>query len=156
MEKINITTIEWQAPEYTHKERSADFLWTIGLVALVGAIIAIFMANYVFAIFILVSGGCLILFTVRPPEDISFSISNDGIKMGKDMHSWKNIKSFNIKDSTPYDKLLIETTRKFLPIYTIPMPSAFSDEARESLLKIIPNAEIEESASMLFMEKLGF
>lgn len=156
MEKIDINTIEWQAPEYTHKKKSVDFLWTIGIVAVVGAIIAIWFHNYVFGIFILISGGCLILFTVREPQDIDFSISNEGVKMGRDMHLWKNIKSFNIKDGEPYNKLMIETTKYFLPIYTLPVPHSIDEQVRSTLLKVIPNTEIEESHSMLFMEKIGF
>jgi hypothetical protein len=156
MEKITIEPIQWQAPEYTHKNQSVDFLWTIGLVALVGCIIAIWKHNYVFGIFILISGACLIFFTLRKPEYITFSIDNDGIKMGKDNHPWKSIKSFNIKENTPYNKLIIETTKKFLPIYTLPIPSVITEEVRISLTKLIPNSEINESPSMLFMEKLGF
>lgn len=156
MEKINMETIEWRAPEYDHKEKGVDFFWTIGLIALVGAIIAIWKGNYVFGIFIIVSGACLIFFTMRKPEDVDFSINSDGINMGKDKHPWNNIKSFNIKDGSPYSKLMIETTKKFLPIYTLPLPSSLEDKTRSSLLKIIPNSEIQESPSMLFMEKLGF
>ena len=46
MEKeINISTIAWQGPEYSHKKKSVDFLWTIGVVALVAAVIAIWRAD---------------------------------------------------------------------------------------------------------------
>ena len=116
MEEINIRTIEWQAPEYVHKEKSADFLWTIGLAALVGAILALWFKNYVFAIFILLSGTSLIFFTLRKPENIAFSISSDGIQMGKEKHTWANIKSFDIKKGEPYSKLLIVTSKYFLPV----------------------------------------
>ena len=156
MEKIDINTIEWQAPEYTHKERGNDFLWTIGIVALAGAIIAIWFGNPVFGIFILISGACLIMFTIRKPEEITFSIGSDGIKMGKDLHTWKTLKSFNMKESEPYNKLMVETTKNFLPIYTLPVPHSIAEEVRAALLQVIPNNEIEESRSMLFMEKLGF
>lgn len=156
MEKIDINTIEWRAPEYNHKNRGIDFLWTIGLIALASCIIAVWLGNYIFGIFILLSGACLIFFTAREPEEITFSISNNGVTMGRDVHAWKIVKSFNIKDGNPYDKLIIETTKKFLPLYTIPLPQSLSQEVKTSLIQIIPNTEIDESPSMLFMEKLGF
>lgn len=156
MEETTIETIEWSAPEYTHKERGVDFLWTIGLIALVGAIIAIWFHNYVFGLFIIISGACLILFTIRKPKEIEFSIKSDGFSIGKEEHLWKDIKGFNIKKGSPYNKLLILTSKKFLPIYTIPFPTDKTEELWEALNKVSKNIELEESHSVLFMEKIGF
>lgn len=156
MDKITINTIEWEAPEYIHKEKSMDFLWTIGVIALVGAIIAIWFGNYVFAIFILIAGGCLIMFTLRKPEMVKFVIENEGIRIGKDLHVWKNVKSFDIKSGEPFGKLLIETTKYFLPIYTISLPNSIKDKIEDELLKVTERKEIPESQSMAFAEKIGF
>jgi len=158
MEEIKINTIEWSAPEYSHKDRSNDWFWTIGLISVIGCVFAIWFHNYIFAIFILISGFCLIMFTVRPPQEVKFIIESKGLTMGRDSHPWKDIKSFNIKnnESDTYAKLLIETSKHFLPIYTIPLPKEKANEAKEALLKVTKRSEIEESQSMLFMEKLGF
>lgn len=156
MEETVIDTIEWSAPEYTHKERTMDWYWTIGLIALVGAIVAIWFHSYVFGIFILISGACLILFTMREPQIMNFSIKTEGLEIGKDKHTWKEIKGFHIKQSTPYSKLLVMTSKKFLPIYTIPFPPEISSHLREEIEKVTPNIELQESNSMLFAEKIGF
>jgi hypothetical protein len=158
MDEIKINTIEWSAPEYSHKERGNDWFWTIGLITLVACGIAIWLHNYVFSIFLLISGGCLIMFTMRPPLEVTYIVEKKGLTMGKDLHEWKKLKSFNIKknEGDEYAKLLIETSKKFLPIYTIPLPKEMVDEMKETLLQVIPRSEINESQSMLFMEKLGF
>lgn len=158
MDEIKINTIEWSAPEYSHKERDNDWFWTIGLIAIVGCGIAVWLHNYIFAVFIFISGCCLIMFTMRPPQEVTFIVETKGLTMGRDFHTWKSIKSFNIKDdeSYPYAKLLIETGKHFLPIYTLPLPKDKITEIKETILKIIPKSDINESQSMLFMEKLGF
>ena len=155
-EDVKISPVSWQAPEYTHKKKSVDFLWAIGLVAVVAAGVAVWFGNYVFAIFVLVSGGTLIMFTLREPEDMDFSIDNSGLKVGKDTYAWKSLKGFTMIDGAPYGKLLVETSRYFLPVYTIPVPSNIFEEVKESFKKLVPSAEIEESKSMAFMEKIGF
>jgi len=158
MDEIQINTIEWSVPEYNHKERDNDWFWTLGLVTLVACGLAIWFHNYIFAIFIFISGCCLIMFTLRHPEDVTYIIETKGLSMGKDLYPWKNIKSFNIKkieDGTE-DKLLIETSKYFLPIYTIPLPRDLEHQVKQNLLKMIPRSEIDESASMVFMEKIGF
>lgn len=158
MDEIQINTTTWSVPEYSHKERGNDWFWTIGVITLASFGVAIWLHNYVFAIFLLVSGGCLIMFTLRAPGDITYTIESKGLSMGKDLYEWNKIKSFNIKNNSadPYAKLLIETSKYFLPIYTIPLPKEYVDEVKSTLSDIIPRSEIEESKSMIFMEKLGF
>ncbi len=156
MEEIKIKKIEWTAPEYKHVEKSVDFLWAIGVIALVIAGIAIWQRNYIFAIFIITAGASLILFSIRHPLEVSFGIDTEGLTMGKDKYPWKRLKGFHIKKEEDHSTLLIETDKYFLPVYTIPMKLEITDEIKDELIKVIPNIELEESKSMLFMEKMGF
>lgn len=156
MEEIILEKIEWQAPEYKHKDKSVDFIWTIGVVALVMLGLAIWQANYVFAVFIFIAGSTLILFSIREPDDINFTIETSGLSLGKDKYEWKKIKGFHIKKEENEAILLIEINKYFLPVYTISLPIELADQVRESLIKVTPNIELEESKSMKFMEKLGF
>jgi len=156
MEEIILDRMEWQAPEYKHKDKSIDFIWAIGLVALVMCGFAIWQANYVFAIFIIVSAATLILFSIRRPQELVFIIETNGFSMGKDKYEWKKIKGFNIKKENNEASLLIELDKHILPVYTVSLPIELADNARENLLRVIPNIELEESKSMKFMEKIGF
>jgi len=158
MDEIKIETIEWSAPEYSHKERGNDWFWTLGLITLIASGAAFWFNNNIFAIFILLSGGCLIMFTLRHPLDIPYKIETKGLTMGRDFHTWKSIKSFNVKsnDSDEFEKLLIETSKYVLPVYAIPFPRDLENQIKETLLKIVDRSEIDESKSMVFMEKLGF
>lgn len=158
MDEIKINIIDWTVPEYSHKERDNDWFWAIGLITLIMCGIAIWLHNYIFSVFIFISGCCLILFTLRHPQDITYIIETKGLTMGKDLYPWKGIKSFNIKniETEPFSKLMIETSKYFLPIYTIPVPKDLEIHVKETLLLIIPRSEIDESKSMVFMEKLGF
>lgn len=155
-EEITIEKIEWKALEYNHKERSPDWYWTVGLITLAVFVTAIWTGSYVFGIFLAISGASLALLNLRHPQEIEFSIETDGLTMGKDKYEWERIKSFNIKKRDGENKLLIETTKHFLPIYTIPIPNELVSEIKESLLKFIPTSELNESQSLQFMEKIGF
>lgn len=158
MDEIKLNKVEWSVPEYLHKERGNDWFWTIGLITLVAFGTAIWFHNYVFAIFLLISGCCLIMFTIRHPQEVTYTIETKGISMGKDLYSWKSLKSFNIKniEKEPYAKLMIETSKYFLPVYTIPVPKDLEMKIKETLLLVLPRSEIDESKSMMFVEKLGF
>jgi hypothetical protein len=156
MEEIIIDKVEWSAPEYKHKEKSMDFLWAIGLVSLIVCGLAIWFQNYLFAVFVFIAGGTLVLFSVRHPQEVHFVIETNGITLGKDKYPWKRVKGFHIKKEEDYAVLLIELDKYLLPIYTIPLPIDQIPQVKESLLKILPNIDLDESKSMKFMEKLGF
>jgi hypothetical protein len=156
MNKININKIEWKAFEYIHKEHSPDWYWALGLIVLITCVILVWIGSYLFAIFIVIGGATLSLFNIRHPEEITYSIETSGFSMGKDKYEWKNIRGFDIKKGEDMSKLLVETDKYFLPIYTIPLPNNLVGETKESLLKIIPEKELSESQPVLFMEKLGF
>ncbi len=157
MDEIEIETIEWSAPEYNHKyDRHIDWFWTIGLITLVACGIAIWFHNYIFSIFIFLSGACLILFTIKPPEDLNIKIDTSGISMGREFYEWKKVKGFHIIKNKDNNKLLIEVEKYFLPVYTLPLPTELINKVKENLLKITQHIELKESQSMLFMEKIGF
>jgi hypothetical protein len=154
--EININKVEWDALEYNHKERSVDWYWSVGLITIVVCVIAIWTKSYVFGIFLLIAGASLVLFSIRHPQKVNFSIETSGLTMGKDKYEWSRIKGFDIKKGEDISKLLIETNKHFLPVYTIPIPNDLVPEVKESLQKIIPLIELSESQSLIFMEKLGF
>jgi hypothetical protein len=157
-EQLKIETVKWSAPEYLHKEHSNDWFWTIGLVAIVGCLAAIWFESYLFAIFIFISGLSLIMFAGKKPQIFEFTIDNKGLKVNKEDFAWKDIKSFNIKDleDNEYNKLLIETTKNFIPIYTFLIPKDITDQATDEILKLIKKSEIDESRTIQFAEKVGF
>ena len=156
MEDIKLDTIEWSALEYKHEEKSVDFLWTIGMVAVVIFVIAILMDNYLFAIFIVIAAAALILMSIRHPKEINFSIDTFGLTLGKEKYLWKKVKGFDIKTSENGSTLLVQTDKYFLPIYTIPLPAEKIDIIKDNLIKVIPRIELNESRSIKFMEKIGF
>lgn len=158
MDEIQIKTISWTTPEYKAKERTVDWFWTVGVITIVACGLAIWFHNYVFAIFLLLSGASLVMLSVNAPRDISYSIETKGLTMGKDIHPWKKIKGFNIKEKEgeEYSKLIIELDKYFLPIYRIPIPHDIINDLKEELTKVIPRKELEESKSMTFMENIGF
>lgn len=156
MEEIVIETIKWIAPEHKHKEKSMDFFWTVGIIALLIFVASIWFQNYLFAIFILISSILLIMISNKTPEDIEYKIDTEGISIRDKKYRWKEIKGYFIKKYENEANLLIEIDKYFLPIYTIPVPLELTKKINENLKKILNQKDLNESQSMIFMEKIGF
>jgi len=134
MEEVTIEKLEWTILEHEQKEHTVDWFWAVGLITIVSCGIALWFANYIFAIFIFISGCCLILITIRKPQRITFTVDSNGITMGKNLYPWKDIKDFNVKNNDNYDKLFIQIKKHFLPVYTINLPKDLTQKINGSIL----------------------
>lgn len=156
MDEGKSQNISWSAPEYSHTTKNIDFLWGIGLLGLAGTIASIFFGNYIFAVFIILSATMMIVFATRQPKEANFEINKEGIVFDKELHKYKNIKGFKIRQSNPYSKLIIDTNRYFLPIYVLPLPHELEEEVYAILSQIIKEEDIDETHSSKFMTRIGF
>lgn len=156
MEDTKNQSLSWSAPEYTHRPKSIDFLWGVSLLGLTGTIISIVLGNYIFAVFIVLSSVMLVIFATRHPHEVNFEINNAGIVFGEENHPFKNIKGFVIRDASPYLKLIIETNKYFLPIYTLPLPHKLEEDVYYILSQVIEEKDIDETHSTKFMHRVGF
>ena len=129
-------------------------MWGVGLLSLAGAVIAIFLGNYVFGIFILLGGVVMIMMYSSPAVEITFEINNNGIKAGNTLYNYKSLNGFTVKNS-PNEILLIETKGYFLPVVTIPIPEHSANSIRATLSNVLPELDLQESRSMQFAEKIG-
>ncbi len=156
--QIILETIEWSSPEYIHKDHSNDWFWGIGLITILSVIITIWRGNYIFGIFLFLSGFSLILFSIKRPEGALYKIETKGLTHRGVFYEWQFLKSFNIKnvEEKPYFKLLIETSKKFLPVLVILVPEEMEDKIEDNLSKVIKRSKIDETGSVVFMDKIGF
>jgi hypothetical protein len=156
--EITLETIEWNSPEYIHRDHSNDWFWGLGLITLLSVIIAICKGNYIFGIFLFLAGFSLILFSIKKPETVKYKIETNGLTIKGAFYQWSFLKSFNIKkiESDTHFKLLIETNKKFLPIVTILTPIDLLEKIEDNLSRVVNLSNIDETGSDVFMDKIGF
>lgn len=153
---MDFTPIEWEAHEYTHIEKSVDWFWAVGLIAVTLAIIAIILNNILFAVLIVIGTGALLLFSVRRPRIIDFAITKRGIQIDGQLFPYSTLESFWVEDRLFNDKLLIKSQKPMMPLLTLPIDGFDPDEMRETMSQFLPEEEHEDSFSHHMMEWLGF
>ena len=154
--------INWQAPEYEYKPKSADWFWTVWIVA-IGATIASFLLNNIlFGIFILLSAFSVSIYASKKPSLINFSLSEKGISINNKLILYSTLESFWVtEDPNPTDgrrKILFKAKRKTSPYISVPLTEKTIDskEIKECLLKHLKEIEHNESLLQTIIEKLGF
>ncbi len=149
--------ISWQVEEYSHREKSTDWYWALGIIAITGAAISIIYGNVMFAILIVIGSILLGYFAVKEPEILLVEISEDGINVNNIFYPFTKIKGFAVEEHPLGSKLILETSRTIVPVISIPLPDDLDPEALESLLETrLVKKHLEEPTSHRIMEQIGF
>ncbi len=158
-------TISWQAYEYEHRERSADWYWALGILAIAAAVTAILFSDILFGVLILIAAFTMALFAARPPRLLTFEIGERGIKVGRHFFPYLSLHSFWVETGHEGHRpaLILRSKKALSPHIVLPLSSRnpsvrFPDphEVRDSVLSKLPEEEQRESLAEHLLEFFGF
>ncbi len=152
------TEFSWDTLEYEQREKSTDWYWALGILIVIGAVIAFITKNFLFGVLILLGGFLIGLFAGKENPAISVEISTRGIQINNQLMDYTIITAFWMyRNPSGIRKLILKTKRNFTPIISIPIPDDIkATDLREFLIKMVPEQEIQESAIDILMERIGF
>jgi hypothetical protein len=148
---------QWTAYEHEHREKGPDWYWVLGIIAVGGALMAIILGNFLFAILILVAAFSLALHAAKPPELTEFEVNEKGIVVHRTFYPYTTLASFWIDDEySPRDTLIVKSTRLAMPYIVVPIEEISVPELREYLLQVLPEEEMREPLLQKVVEYFGF
>jgi len=143
--------IEWDAHEYEHKERSSDWFWAVGIIAVSISIVSIILGNIIFGILVLISAFTLLLFANRPPNTLHVVVDEKGVTLGKIRYPYSTLESFWIDIEHPHKKIIMRSEKMFMPLIIVPLGENVDvEELHENLSRFLT----EEFHSLPFVEKI--
>ncbi len=150
-------SIEWDAHEYEHKERTNDWFWAVGIISVSVAIASVIFGNIIFGILVIVSVFALALFINRPPETVHVIVDERGVTKGKIRYPYSSLHSFCLDTDHPHQKILLRSEKAFMPLIVVPLGEEIDPEhLEETLSRFLPH----EHQSLPFVEQvleyLGF
>ncbi|MBQ3293250.1 hypothetical protein IJG93_03060 [Candidatus Saccharibacteria bacterium] len=110
MSKSN--SISWEAEEYITKSHNG--WWYFGLFLVAGGLgaLAVWLQDWTFLALIIVSVITILVFNLRPPRKIHYTLNSAGLTEGKIKHPFTNFRAFGIsKDGSHYYAVLIPKKR---------------------------------------------
>ncbi|NQV93095.1 hypothetical protein HQ403_01195 [Candidatus Kaiserbacteria bacterium] len=156
--KITNDTISWQGYEYTHHEKSSDWFWALGIVALSSAITAIIFKNILFALLLLIGAFTVALFAAKRPHLIHFEITRRGVTIDDALYPFSTLESFWIdEDEHGHHSLILKSQRLIMPYVVIPLDESVQfEDIRNILLIKLEEEEMQEPTSHKIFEFFGF
>ncbi|OGF81975.1 hypothetical protein A2924_04630 [Candidatus Giovannonibacteria bacterium RIFCSPLOWO2_01_FULL_44_16] len=143
----------WEAHEYFHHERTTDWYWWVGLVAVLLLGFAVWQRSFLFGILILLGWFTSILYAIRTPRFIRFVLTERGLiienpesKESGKMYPWNQLESFWVFYKPPvHEELSIKSKKTFMPYIKVPLGDEDPEAVKEIVSKYIPLEEQEES-----------
>ena len=115
---------EWDAEGYVFDEKSSDWYWALGIIAIASAIASVLFGNVILALLIIVAAGALALSTMKRPQVHRFRITDDGVEIDGNVYEYDSIVSFSVLEyidpATP-PALSIRTHKLLAPHLLIPI-----------------------------------
>lgn len=139
---------EWSAEGYLFEEKSADWYWALGIIAVAGAIASVLFGNIILAILILVAAGVLALSTLKRPQLHRFRITDEGVMIDENLYEYDSIVSFSVLeyiDPKLPPTLSLKTHKLLAPHLLIPIVGPDPLEIYEFFAEHVEEGRHDES-----------
>lgn len=134
--------MSWSVMTHQHRERSTDWYWGLGVLALAGAAAAIFFGNVLFAIIIVMGASSIGFLAARGPREHAIKMDDRGLSVDGTRYPWTAVHSFWVEhdEETPY--LFITMRGAFSPRIMVELDSRQQgDDVREHLRQRVAQEE---------------
>lgn len=144
------TVINWKAKEYVLREKNAG--WYVGLVivTLALAALAIWIQEYSFLVLVVLCAVVLVIYSVRPPRELHYSISSKGISEGNKLYSFEDFKAFGVLKEDKYFSIVLTPRKRFSPRQKIYFP----EEKGEAIVDAFGYRLPMEEVKLDFLDKI--
>lgn len=150
-------SIYWEAPEHTHIEKTNDWYWILGIIALASAIASIIFDNVLFGIVIILGAFTMVIVSHQKPKIIQFEVAERGIRIGNDFYPYATLDSYFLDENNVVNPQLIVKSKKLLMMLLIlPIPVEHISHIETIVRNHLPEEHLEEPLSHRLMEYFGF
>lgn len=144
------TIINWQAKEYIERKKTGG--WYIGLAVVTAALVglSIWLQYYSFLAVIIAAVIALIVYITRAPRTLTYSLTEDGISEGNNLHPFDKFKSFGIFNEDNHYSIILIPKARFGTRMTVYFPEAEGEQIVDFFGERLPMEEVK----LDFLDKL--
>ena len=139
---------EWQAHEYAFEEKSADWYWALGIIAVAAFIACVLFGNVLLGFVVLAAAAAIALQAAKHPRIHRFAIFDHGILIDQNLYPYEHMLHFSVLeyvDPTLPPALSIKTKSILNPHLLIPIEDHDPLAIYEYVLNHLPEGNHERS-----------
>jgi hypothetical protein len=148
--------ITWSVMTHNHNERTADWYWALGLVVVVGAAACVWLGDFLFALIVLLGGGCVGWLAARGPREHEVKITERGIALDGTLYRWQGVRSFWVERDMEPPHLLLTLAGFLTPHLMLRLDDHSQAEAvRAHLIRFVNEEEQHPHVGEHIAQMLG-
>ena len=150
--------ITWETFDHIKEERSSDWFWVVGIIAVGMIVLAIFFGNILFALLIALAVFSSFMLVSSVPRIINYEVSRKGLLIKDILYPYSTLESFWVVDEDGFerDRILFKSNKLLMPLIVVPVGDAADlEDLRDFLLEYLEEEELEEPAAQKIMSRLG-
>lgn len=136
--------VSWQAHEYIQREKNAG--WYVGLILIGLALSAllVYLQQWTFLALVVVSVIALLMYSLRPPRTINYSLTNKGVMIGDKLRPYSDFKAFGVvNDGDQHFSIALIPRKRFSPKLTIFFPENQGEKIVDVFGNRLPMQEVK-------------
>lgn len=145
----------WRINDFEKYQKS--FMWyVLAIIAGLGLLVyAVFTANFLFAVIILMFAVIVLIQELREPNEITCCITENGVIIGERVYKYKEFENFWIIYEPPHLKNLYLEFKGIKPRLSIPLKKQNPNDVRKFLCKyVVEDLEKEEEPLSEFIGRV--
>lgn len=137
-----VEPVSWQGIEYIQHDKTP--IWYVGFVVIIAVLMtaAILLGSWTFAILIPVMAAALVVYSHRPPREISYVMSEKGLHINHQLHPMGEFKSFGVIQDGEHNALAFIPVKRFRPALTVYFPTEVGEGLVDFIGAYLPMQEL--------------
>ena len=119
--------------------------WYVGFVIVVLALVAlsVVLKWWTFTALVVLSAVALLLYAVRPPRKLHYSLSSKGLSEGNNLYNYEDFKSFGMLQDGDKFAIILTPRKRFSPRVTVYFPQESGEEIIDAFGMRLPMEEVK-------------
>ena len=143
MAKGNEAIVNWEAQEYVTHDKNAGWYMGLAVVGLSLAVLAVWLHQWTFLALIAVSVVAIIVYSLRPPRMLHYSLSSKGLSEGNRLYDFEQFKSFGVLRSDKRFSIVLTPRKRFSPRVTVYFPESQGEQIVDMFGARLPMEEVK-------------
>jgi hypothetical protein len=150
-------SVSWEAPEHLHIEKTGDWYWILGIVAVAGSVASFIFGNVLFGVVILLGAVTMMIVSHRHPRIIPFEVSERGIRIDDLLYPYATLECFYLdEENTSNPQLIVKSKKMFVPLFIMPIPVEHAVHIDRIIGSRLPEEHMQEPLAHKILEFFGF
>lgn len=149
-EKKRSESIDWDAEEYIRTTKHAGWYVGLGIVTIGLVIFSLVLGWWSFTLLLVLSAVALVVYSVRPPRVLHYSLTNKGLSENGKLYSYDEYKNFGVVVDGKKSSIVLTPRKRFAPRVTVYFPNEDGEKIVDAFGMRLPMEEVR----MDFLDKL--